>query len=418
MPLSFTQQMKIEEFIALGKFNDNDPTFENSLPFIYDINTAIPYQIINFSRDGKMNYFKGDSNVSTTDNTKPEEQNEGFQSTFKKKKVKLEKQNKFLFIVLNDFFDSFTEYKPLVNDIIQKKSSFFSESAIVYFNYPGQSCTMWSSESTLNNIFYAEFLDHFLTFLYTNKVFDFSWNIILLGFGNGGYIALTYASLYEKYSDYLHTIIIYNSYCENESYLNKSMSQIMNVIKKTNNPKKTKEFIYNITKSNSKETNKLVYKKNGNEEYNPITLLGYKKLCEGYYMNLKINLDCICTKIIAIHSNQNNFISIRNLNSLFFGKLNIFSPTEIKKEKQKEEDSIFKGCEKTLENFGINTKTISEHSFFDFDEFKKEIKRKIIIFEGTHNFSAEKINKNLQKVLVSYFIYLKTNKYLITKVKK
>ena len=40
------------------------------------------------------------------------------------------------------------------------------------------------------------------------KEFDISYKIVLLGFGNGGHIALTYASLYEKYWNILDSIII------------------------------------------------------------------------------------------------------------------------------------------------------------------------------------------------------------------
>ena len=57
-----------------------------------------------------------------------------------------------------------------------------------------------------------------------SKAFDQTWNLVFLGFGNGGQIALTYASFFEKYSNSLHSIFLFNSYCQNQSFLSNAIN--------------------------------------------------------------------------------------------------------------------------------------------------------------------------------------------------
>ena len=236
-------------------------------------------------------------------------------------------------------------------------------------------------------MFYSEFLDRFLYFLFNRKLFDQSYSLILIGFGNGGNVALTYTSIYEKYWDFIHSVIIFNGYCQNDSFLNQSMVEILKNISKTKNPKNIEFFIKSVIinpkylmnnnnndhisingskiKSNKSKSNKsfrsnldsdsLSSKSNKNkkfvlnisnnnfsddeeeeeesesEETNKITLEGYKQITKGYFFNSTINFKNMKTKIICVHSNQDSFISINNLNLLFQNKIKSYTVTNQKK---------------------------------------------------------------------------------------
>ena len=274
----------------------------------------------------------------------------------------------------------------------KNKEEKISELKFVLFNLPGQGTTLFTKKVIQNNIFYSDFLDRFIFYLYKEKEFDLSYKIILLGFGNGGHIALTYASLYEKYWNILDSIIMFNSYCKNGPIINETMLEVLKLVTKENNPKTIEFFIrqstHNPKEFNNKENeekNKKVkniygfddeymelqkksrriddlmedkYKKNksynknnykieklSTDEYtndnkdkeidnnyipNKMTLDGYRLITKGYFYNIQINLKEINTKILCIHSNVDSFINIHNISPLFDNDISSYQVTPIK----------------------------------------------------------------------------------------
>ena len=343
------------------------------------------------------------------------------------------------------------------------------DAKLVLFNFPGQSSTMFSKKNILNNMFYSEFLDRFLYFLFNRKLFDQSYSLILIGFGNGGNVALTYTSIYEKYWDFIHSVIIFNGYCQNDSFLNQSMVEILKNISKTKNPKNIEFFIKSVIinpkylmnnnnndhisingskiKSNKSKSNKsfrsnldsdsLSSKSNKNkkfvlnisnnnfsddeeeeeesesEETNKITLEGYKQITKGYFFNSTINFKNMKTKIICVHSNQDSFISINNLNLLFQNKIKSYTVTN---QKKKQLPPLF--FDKNISMMSKNSMTSytsRKKINYDFDDLlKNDPKRKLIIIEGAHDiFQLEKIDPTSQNViedvLTSYFSFIVSN---------
>ena len=154
----------------------------------------------------------------------------------------------------------------------EDKKEYISELKFVLFNLPGQSTTFFSKEVIQNNIYYSDFLDKFIYFLYKEKEFDISYKIVLLGFGNGGHIALTYASLYEKYWNILDSIIMFNAYCRNGPIVNEAMLEVLKLVTKENNPKTIEFFIKQSTrnpKEFSSKENESTTKKTKKEKSRP-----------------------------------------------------------------------------------------------------------------------------------------------------
>ena len=446
-PLLLTQNISSEDYINLGKF-ENTKLLKDSSIFVYDSNTAVPYDIVNLKVGGEKK--KGSKRRSITLLTE-------------------EKSSKFIIVVLNDFFDSYEKYKNSVAEAMKNCSKDLKDAKLVLFNFPGQSSTMFSKKNILNNMFYSEFLDRFLYFLFNRKLFDQSYSLILIGFGNGGNVALTYTSIYEKYWDFIHSVIIFNGYCQNDSFLNQSMVEILKNISKTKNPKNIEFFIKSViinpkclmdnnnddhisinsskNKSNKSKSNKsfrsnldsdsLSSKSNKNkkfvlnisnnnfsddeeeeeesesEETNKITLEGYKQITKGYFFNSTINFKNMKTKIICVHSNQDSFISINNLNLLFQNKIKSYTVTN---QKKKQLPPLF--FDKNISMMSKNSMTSytsRKKINYDFDDLlKNDPKRKLIIIEGAHDiFQLEKIDPTSQNViedvLTSYFSFIVSN---------
>jgi len=96
-------------------------------------------------------------------------------------------------------------------------------------------------------MYYSEFLDKFLFHLSEKGVFDHTYHVILVGFGNGGHIAMTFASCYERYWDFIHSIILFNTYIENDDFMNKSMIEVLKIIETDKSPKLVDFFVKSIT---------------------------------------------------------------------------------------------------------------------------------------------------------------------------
>ena len=448
-PLLLTQNISSEDYIKLGKFEETKVLKESSI-FVYDSNTAVPYNIINLkSPTQKKKDGKRRSITLLTE----------------------EKSSKFIILVLNDFFDSYEKYQNVISESIKSCNKDLKDAKLVLFNFPGQSGTFFSKKNILNNMYYSEFLDRFLYFLFSRKLFDQSYSLILIGFGNGGNIALTYTSIYEKYWDFIHSVIIFNGYCQNDSFLNQSMVEILKNLNNTKNPKNIEFFIKSViinpksllennkdndnsnstsikdkslSKNKSKFTKTSKFSKNSeskkslhlnsesdsdlsdekeedenndeeseSDEPNIITLEGYKQITKGYFFNSNINFKNMKTKIICVHSNQDSFISINNLNPLFQNKIKSYGVTN---QKKKNLPPLF---------FDKNISLMSKNSFtsytsrksitYDFNDLlKNDLKRKLIIIEGAHDVLENEKNdfentSVISDVLKSYLNFIISN---------
>lgn len=464
-PLLLTQKMTTTQYISIGKFKASSLILGAKI-FVYDSNTAIPYEILDIkSSNGSKNKSKG-------------------MKTLKRSLSLLESDGtpKLLFVVINDFFDSYDKYRDIVFDAIYEQSSNISEAKCVFFNLPGQSSTMFSKARTLNNVFYAEFLDRFLFYLFSIRVFDQTYKVVFVGFGNGGQIALTYASCYERYWDFIHTIIMFNGYCENDGFINQSMVELLKIVQKSKNPKMVEFFVKSLTvdpqtlielrydkRNNTRINSNLYNSESGSDESsndesqdnekdpNLMTMIGYKNITKGYFFNQKINHKTIKTKIIAVHSNQNCFISINNLNALFMNQINSYSvtgdkhiprPKKINENEKNESQKLgknktklpnitttsetegnryfltstnrettktqFTNNIKNTNNNNNNKKTASSSSEYEFTELKKDsdLKRKLIVVDGSHDFTVNS-SSIVQRVLGSYLKYIIDNNMLL-----
>ena len=445
-PLLLTQNISSEDYIKLGKFEETQILKDSSI-FVYDSNTAVPYTIMNLK-------------------TNSQKKKDG-----KRRSITLlteEKSSKFIILVLNDFFDSYEKYQNTISESIKSCSKDLKDVKLVLFNFPGQSGTFFSKKNILNNMYYSEFLDRFLYFLFSRKLFDQSYSLILVGFGNGGNIALTYTSIYEKYWDFIHSVIIFNGYCQNDSFLNQSMVEILKNISNTKNPKNIEFFIKSViinpksllennkdkesknnlskNKNKSQSKNKSKFTKSSkksesknslslssnsdfsneddeeeeknedeseSDETNIITLEGYKQITKGYFFNTNINFKNMKTKIICVHSNQDSFISINNLNPLFQNKIKSYSVTN---QKKKNLPPLF--FDKNISMMSKNSYTSytsRKSNVYDFNDLlKNDLKRKLIIIEGAHDIIENEKNdfentSVISDVLNSYLSFIITN---------
>ena len=285
--------------------------------------------------------------------------------------------------------------------------------------------------------------------MYKEKEFDLSYKIILLGFGNGGHIALTYTSLYEKYWNILDSVILFNSYCRNGTIINEAMLDILKTATREKNPKKIEAFIkqnvrnpkeFNLkTKKRkkyggygdefldlqknvknqylkNKRDSQSVYKLNNriktyydniendenednNENENNMTIDGYKTVTRGYFYNIPINLKDISTKILCVHSNVDAFINIHNISPIFDNNIPSYRVTPLK--------DFFLSFNNKRKSLLKNIKKISSFMGYDLTNFKKEadINRQLIIFDGSHDttYLSNENNNIISTILISYF---------------
>ena len=465
-PLLLTQHISSEQYNKLGKFQ-RSPFIQKSNIYVYDSSTAIPYEIMTFSPNQQ-----NDNNVNSN--------------------------MKFIFIIINDFFDSYAKYRNTMYSVFNSYKNSFYKFKCVLFNLPGQSATMFNKNVIFNNIYYSLFIDRFLYFLYSKNEFDQTYNVVFIGFGNGAQIALTYASQYELYWSNLYSIIMFNGYCENDSFIDQSMFELLKTIKKTKNPKVVDFFIKSITiephvfmnnnnninntknifhhrlmSDNSLSSSSSFYSKSSfhsrnniynnlilkapttnsfiqDDNSNPMTLTGYHNITKGYFFNTKINHRNITTPLISVHSNQNSFISINNINALFMNKIRSYSITLPKTLGRNNTNKMLLRKHKELSISTNHMPTVSSETMFtkantksnwlittdnklytqqskedkncceyNFNELldkngNNKLKRKLIIIEGSHDI----INKDaiyVKNVLSSYIEFIINNQKDIVK---
>ena len=401
-PLTLSQSMTILQYITIGKFK-RSPSLLKSNIFVYDSSTAVPYEVLTVKSKKTTTKYKRSLSLLSS-----------------------EKSNNVLFVFINDFFDDYLSKRDSMYSIVNECAVSLSNAKCVFFNLPGQAATMFARSTILNNEYYAVFLDRFLYFLYSKKVFDPTYKVVLIGFGNGGQIALTYTSFYERYWDMIHTVIMFNGYCDNDSFINQSMVELMKVIKRTKNTKLIEFFIKSVTVDPQSLINYQGYtsqnEKNDesdselessdiilNDDVNTMTLIGYHNITKGYFFNVKINHKEISTKIIAVHSNQNCFISINNINALFMNKIKSYTVTK-KNKKNFLPNIVTTETKETKADTSMNRATNRDNKTeYEFTEMTSNLKRKLIVIDGAHEVDSETV----RSVLCSYVSYVIENNILI-----
>jgi len=243
-PFLACYNMEIEDYFKITRFELTE-NLRSCKVFVYDHKTAIIYKVENIDR------AKSPKKKDTFSKLILNNENEFLERKYRRhstvKLFKEGKQDKVLFIVLNDFFENFSKYEETLNKGLNNFSAFLTKIKIVYFNLPGQEYSTFSKGDTLNNMYYSEFLDKFLFHLSEKGVFDHTYHVILVGFGNGGHIAMTFASCYERYWDFIHSIILFNTYIENDDFMNKSMIEVLKIIETDKSPKLVDFFVKSIT---------------------------------------------------------------------------------------------------------------------------------------------------------------------------
>ena len=402
-PLKLSQSMTISQYITIGKFK-RSPSLLKSNIFVYDSSTAVPYEVLTVKSKKTTSKYKRSLSLLSS-----------------------EKSNNVLFVFINDFFDDYISKRDSMYSIVNECAVSLSNAKCVFFNLPGQATTMFARSTILNNEYYAIFLDRFLYFLYAKKVFDPTYKVVLIGFGNGGQIALTYTSFYERYWDMIHTVIMFNGYCDNDSFINQSMVELMKVIKRTKNTKLIEFFIksvtvdpqslinyqgYNSVSHNEDESDSELESSDIilNDDVNTMTLVGYHNITKGYFFNVKINHKEINTKIVAVHSNQNCFISINNINALFMNKIKSYTVTKKNKKNFLPNIATTEAKETKADTSTNRLNTNRDNKTeYEYTEMTSTLKRKLIVIDGAHEVDSETV----RSVLCSYVSYVIENNILI-----
>ena len=187
------------------------------------------------------------------------------------------------------------------------------------------------------------------------------------------------------------------------------------------------------------------------DDDNPMTLAGYHNITKGYFFNMKINYKSIQTAIICVHSNQDSFISINNINALFNNRIKSYGITlprtigrnskhrtnnKIKALNSKNkmdyilptlniDNSFIKTAPKTSRNLESARTYNTENNRLTENEKEREYDfsmllsgntdttRKLIIIEGSHDI----MNMNsidVKKVMKSYMKFIINNKMYIS----
>jgi len=260
-PLDEMKTINFEDLISIGKFSlihippRKQKIFKKSKVFVIDQYTAIPYLItdlryLNNKDKKKNNIFDNNNN---NDEKRQEENNNNNVNINKNGNYNsgnmdnAPKKSKILVLVLNDFFDCFSNHYELITNALKIFKDSAERFKIINFNFPAQPFTLYNKKNIFNNIYFSKFLDRFLFHLMEKNIFDHTYSIIFMGFGNGGHVALNYVAANEKFFDFINSVIMLNSYCENDENIGKSMLEISKVIENSKNENMIDFFIKSIT---------------------------------------------------------------------------------------------------------------------------------------------------------------------------
>lgn len=124
----------------------------------------------------------------------------------------------------------------------------------------------------------------------------------------------------------------------------------------------------------------------------------YYSVAQGYFYNVQISHKDIKTPILLVHSNQNCFITINNINPIFY-----FLPKSSLAATTKSKPPTAEGGLKSQIDY-------TKYNFDDLDT--NEVHRKLIVVEGPHDifdFNANEVNS----IILGFLRYLFKNKIFI-----
>ena len=251
-------------------------------------------------------------------------------------KENIDTKNKLVLFIINDVYDTYEKYYNFFKKLFDKsyknnKLKNFIFLKIIFFNLPGQAYTLWAHKDILNNIYYANFIDKFIFYLYNiKKIFDINTHISFFGFGFGGHIILTYINLYKNFNINFNLILLFNSYLYVDNFLKKSLNQIKQYIIKKKDIYFIKNFIKFLYNNNieDKNVNDDEIDKNNIDnidvlEEEELKLNGLLSIINGINYNIdinnKLNINNIKTPIIFLNSLDNNFIKFKNIENILLG---------------------------------------------------------------------------------------------------
>lgn len=226
-------------------------------------------------------------------------------------------KSKLILFVINDFFDSYDKYIDFFLEALTPLASMASID-IVFFNLPGQPYTSWSHRTILNNAFYIDFFDRFLFHLFTKKkLFNDTFDCFLIGFGNGGFIALSYLTVYEKYCSFIKGCLCFNSFIHNDAYMNRVMNEIYRKVNKNEDINEINAFVRTVFKSDEDLQSKM-------------TNVMYRDIIRGYRYNINILSDNvkrnqfgvneyvkdIISPIVLVNAINDTFINVNNVEKM------------------------------------------------------------------------------------------------------
>ena len=122
-------------------------------------------------------------------------------------------------------------------------------------------------------------------------------------------------------------------------------------------------------------------------------MAGYHNITKGFFFNIKINHGDIKTPLIVVHSNQNCFITINNINSLF------------------------KHMKNNSSNDNNHLSVVKKNNNqYNFDELNitNPVRRKFVVVDGSHDILIEDHNY-VSNVISSYLRGTIKNKLIIPK---
>lgn len=130
-----------------------------------------------------------------------------------------------------------------------------------------------------------------------------------------------------------------------------------------------------------------------------MTMNGYYNITKGYFFNIKVNHSDIKTPLVVIHSNQNCFITINNINSLFKHVKNSNS------NQAQTESSAQMSLPKKINN---------QYNFEELN-LSNQVRRKFVVVDGSHDIIVED-QSYVSSVISSYLRFVGKNNQTVPKL--
>lgn len=209
-------------------------------------------------------------------------------------------------IVCQDVFDTYERFKIFFLPMVAR----YKGMRILLWNYPGQAFTSFTDEANLNNKYHADCLAKLLEYLQSSDKRNFSLDQphFLLAHGSGAAIATYFAAAY--HSTMLKGLILVNGLSHVDSHYASVFHDCRNVF--SCSPESRPDlpvyfyarFLFSpsyLTKTSSSLALN-VY----TAVYNPITLNGRKRLCQGVlnHIDTRSLLKEIASPIVSIHGDN------------------------------------------------------------------------------------------------------------------